>query len=187
MRVHRWREEDGYLGLIAERGSDNVLLNQVCNGLSLREGWYPVEVRLNREFDKPRKKGKVGDLASNVSTCPILSRKAVEGLGMVLEKHGEVLPLSCAEGEYFVFNPLTVIDAIDFDKSSVRRLPSGAIWDMGNRYCFRPELLEDVWIFMVPQLSGSIFVTDAFVRLVAEGGLSGFRFSLAWDSEGQAH
>lgn len=158
----------------------------VCEGVSLGDRWYPIAVAFNHEFDKPRKKGQVGDVASSFSTCPILSGRSVDGLRALLERHGELLPLSCDEGEHFVFNPLTVIDAIDFDKSTVERLEDGSIWDMGNRYYFRAELLTDIAVFMVPQLSGSIFVTDLFVSLVSELGLSGFRFPVVWDSDMEA-
>jgi hypothetical protein len=44
---------------------------------------------------------------------PILSAKAVEALRDLLEENGELLPLLCDEGIYYVFNTARIVDALD--------------------------------------------------------------------------
>ncbi len=62
------------------------------------------------------------------------------------------------------------------------RFDDGDILDV-QRYAFRPEPVQGLALFKVPQLlRGSLFVGDEFVGAVQAAGLTGPEFTLLWSS-----
>lgn len=113
----------------------------------------------------------------------VLSRRAIDVLMPHICAFGQALPLHFEEAEYFLFNVTNVIDAVDIDASEVVRYPDGGLSRI-VRYVFKPEVVRDQWIFKVPQQpKGFAFVTDRFVDLVKQHGLTGFGFKLLWADE----
>lgn len=108
----------------------------------------------------------------------------MEILQPLLNGNGEVLPLDCEEGDYFLFNVTTVTDALDEASSEIVRFPDGKrIMDI-KRFVFVGAELEGADVFKLPQLPlGRVFVTDPFVQAVKHGGLVGFDFKWLWASE----
>lgn len=172
------RDTSTCLGVLWLRDEDNEVPLEFMNGVSLAEGWHPLPVGFYRDEDEHR---VPGDLASPLNQCPIFSRRAIDVLRPVLESHGEILPLLCSEGEYYAFNLLAVRDAVDPERAQFWRGKTGVILEV-LRYAFLSERLRDTWIFWTPELK-NVMVTDKFVRLVQQNGLTGFRFVLRWDSE----
>jgi hypothetical protein len=84
-----------------------------------------------------------------------------------LEGRGELLPLECKEGDYFILNVTNVVDALDEEKSKIVRFPDGKkIMDIKD-FVFMPSKLKNVDILKLPQQPlGQVFVTDKFVELV---------------------
>ena len=74
------------------------------------------------------------------------------------------MPLACADAVLAVLNVTTVIDALDLDRSVVARFPSsGRIMNVES-HVFRPERLQGVQAFKVPELlRGSVFVNEDVV------------------------
>lgn len=121
------------------------------------------------------------------SSLPVFSRRAVDALRDLLEDSGEILPLRSSDGEFFVFHPLRVLDALDLERCQWQDDDFLRL-DYLARYEFLPERIGKVTIFKLLELLDDgrrltrtgLFVTDRFVRRVEEAGLAGFKFELLW-------
>lgn len=104
-------------------------------------------------------------------------------MGELLRNDGELLPLACDEAELWVFNPTTVVDALDQDQSELVRFDSsGRIMTVTN-YVFQDELVSDSVAFKVPELlRASTFVTERFVDAVKLADLRGVDYEMLWKS-----
>ena len=139
-------------------------------------------IRLVRD---PESQGSKLPDYSNVNTTPYpcFSGHAKAVLGPYLEGLGQWLELDCAEGSYWLFNITNIVDALDE--------PASRIVDLGSvvavkEFAFKPEALRNQLIFKIPQRPGSYnLVTDAFVKLVEEHKLTGFKFTPLWSDETQ--
>jgi hypothetical protein len=140
--------------------------------------WEPPEVEILRDEEhtnRPR-----SDFPSLGGVLPVFSRRAVDALRDVLTANGEILPLVCAEGEYFAYNTLKVVDALDEERSAVKRFKDGGVMRVVHHE-FLPEKLHGVSVFKIPQtIRSRTYVTDEFVRRVREAGLVGFNFIPVW-------
>ena len=180
MRVYILEADSNhYQNLILPNESDWETLHGAFDGIPLGDSWTPLPVAVLRDQDhRGRPAGDYPSLAGNIA---VFSPRALDALGDLLEGNGEVLPLSCPDGEYVAFNVTRVVDALDVERSDVRRFKSsGRIRDI-ERFEFRPELLGGLSIFKLPEIPDMrIFVTERFVQRVQQAGLAGFLFQLAW-------
>jgi hypothetical protein len=163
-----------------------------CLVLSLNEDmfWYRrlTGIPVAQEWPTPQvdiiyqhPKGKwlqASDFPSfTVSHIPVFSTKAVEILGDVLTKNGELLPLNCIDGEYFAYNVLNLVSALDQEKSDIVRFPAGRIMTV-RKYALYEDKLADQMIFKIPEIVLlSVFVTDRFKNQIEDAGLTGFCFT----------
>ncbi len=144
---------------------------------------YPRDFRECRElkvqrvpdnWTAPTLKGRVRFFNDypTVGSIPAFSLRAVIALRDLLEPNGQLLPI--AGGNYFAYNLLTIADALDRDASE-----GIAAFEI-SRFEFRPNLVESLVIFRIPEKPYLTFVTDIFVNRVAQADLKGFDFQLAW-------
>lgn len=152
-------------------------------GCPIGAAWRPLNVEILCD-DESSDERLPSDTPSLFAGVPTLSRRAAEVLQPMLHDNGELLPLQCDEGDYFIFNVTRIVDALNEANSDVVRFPDGKrILDI-RQFVFFPSQLKDVDIFKLPQqMSGGVFVTDGFVRAVREAGLRGFSFDWLWASE----
>jgi hypothetical protein len=135
--------------------------------------WVPLEVETIEE--KPRDRTlPLADFPVLGST-PTFSKKAVDELLDLLVENGELLPLVFPGASYYVYNVTCTIDALDEAASDVKYFSSGRVMDV-RRHVFRMNQVSAP-IFKIPQLRGSVYVTDRFVDRVQAAGLTGFEFS----------
>jgi len=150
---------------------------ELMDGRTLHETWLPPKVDVDRE--EGRGEFSTGDFPSLLRHAPVFSTRAIEELGGVLKKHGEVLPLvckNCEGGPYFVYNLTTIVDALDKEKSEIKYFSTGRVMRV-VRYAFLDDKLNDFVIFKIPELPKSeVFVTDRFISAVESSHLSGFQF-----------
>lgn len=152
------------------------------NGTPIKK-WKPLKVEI--AFDEELKTQlPPGDFPSLFADVPVLSPAAVQVLQPLIEGNGQLLPLQCAEGEYFILNVTNVVDALDETKSEIVRFPDGKkILDI-KQFVFLSAKLQNVNIFKLPQQPlGQVFVTDGFVKAVRDSGLVGVNFVWLWSSE----
>jgi hypothetical protein len=131
--------------------------------------WSPPAVRVIYEDDEPTD-------FTNLAAIPAFSARAQEALGGLLREHGELLELDGAD--FSLLNVTSAPDALDEERSEVKRFRSSGRILRVIRYALRAELLSGIPIFKLPQQPRSrVYVTDAFVDRVKDAGLVGFDFS----------
>ena len=100
----------------------------------------------------------------------------------MLTGNGELLPLSCGEGEYYAFNVTTSIDALDESNSEVERFESSGRIMLVLKYAFFGVRLSGATIFKIPQFPRThVYVTDKFRKIVINNHLTGFDFVNLWE------
>ena len=142
--------------------------------------WHPLEVF----FDEEEAQLSAGDFPSLFGNIPVLSQRAVQVLQPLIAGDGELLPLECAEGQYFILNVTNVVDGLNEAASEIVRFPDGKkVLDI-KQFVFVPAKVQNVNIFKLPQTPlGQVFVTDGFVEAVRDASLVGVNFVWLWSSE----
>jgi hypothetical protein len=151
------------------------------NGLSRREGWTPVRMRLvmEEEHGEPLRESDAPWLGSHAL---IFRQKAVAALESLLLAHGELLPLECEQAKLAVFNPVNVLDALDEAASIVQRLPSSGRVAWIEKHVFRREVIQGFQVFKIKSLRVSpTFVGEQFVEQWRSAGLRGLTFEQVWE------
>ncbi len=99
---------------------------------------------------------------------------------------GEFLELRDAKDgrSYWLLNVTTTADALDEEHSEVERFTSGRIMDV-TRHSFRADVIADVRVFRIPQLSGTVYFTSTAVDRLRAGGLEGLVFNEVWSNGSQ--
>jgi len=147
----------------------------------LADTWEPLKVKVYHK-DPAGKRLLPGDFPALLPGVAVMSRRAVDTLRDLLEPNGEILPLLCDEGEYFLYNVTREIDALDLERCELDLYSSGRISHIKS-YAFKPEVVRGEVIFKTPTLRYSpIYVTDRFVERVESAGLRGFDFVPLWSS-----
>ncbi len=126
---------------------------------------------------KPMKKGDFHTASADIR---LFSQRAIDVLGDVLTKSGELFPVSIADREepFYWYWGTTVIDCID--ESKAKRGPPSSL-PIERRLIMAPafhvERIGTHEIFIVPGQSRQfdMFVTDAFRDRVAAADLKGFK------------
>lgn len=113
-------------------------------------------------------------------TSPVFSQRAVNALGSMLEENGELLPLKSDVGEFFAFVCLTKLDALDVERSRMRRLGPDRVSGRVYYYAFSDSQLFGASIFRIPEQPNIYFVTDKFKDRVEQAGLNGLHFIKVW-------
>jgi hypothetical protein len=165
------------LALLREEEWDRLL--DWFTGEPIGPSWLSPAVSVLRE--KPSDdRLLVGDFPSLGGVIPVFSGRAVEALGELLRASGEILPLSCAGGTYLAYNVTRVVNALDVERSEVKRFAEGGIMRI-IRHEFRPDRLADEVVFKLPDVRKSaVYVTDEFVERVKNADLTGFQFPPVW-------
>ena len=111
---------------------------------------------------------------------PAFSRRAVDALGSMLTDNGELLPLKTKIGEYYAFNCMTKIAALDIKKSEIERPCLDEIALDVPYFVFLKVKLKGATFFRIPELPNSYFVTNVFKERVDSAGLNGMNFIPVW-------
>ena len=111
---------------------------------------------------------------------PVFSRRAVDALGEFLTANGELLPLVTDVGEYYAFNLLTKVDALDLKKSRLRRGDTTKIATWIDYYWFKKAKLKNCSIFRIREANTTFFVTNQFKDRAEAAGLNGLHFIPVW-------
>lgn len=174
MIVYKPISSEGYEFCHPQDAEDFETFDLRIDGERRSDDWKPIPVRLVAEDEgRPLLESDSPWLGAHAL---VFRRRAIDVLGDLLETHGELLPLDCAEAELHVFNATKVIDALDAERSSVVRFGEGRIMRV-ERYVFRPEALRGIHVFKIPDLRVSpTFVDEHFVERWTSAGLVGLVF-----------
>ena len=177
MNIYRLRaEREGFRWLTMAQEPDLGLL-AVLQGMPAAEHWTtPAVGTLELDFE-----GRILPLPDFpvFATGAAFSRRAVDTLLDLLVENGEILPLSCDEGDFFVYNLTRVLrDVLDEGASEIRRFRGGRVKQI-LRHAFLPERVT-ASIFRIPQKPLRVYVTQRFVDRVDAAGLTGFHLDHVW-------
>lgn len=124
-----------------------------------------------------------------LTDCPYLgaaqllfSARACEALAPLLEPEGEFLPADAEFGEYWIYNCLRSLEALDEPRSMIERFPDGGIKSI-NRHELRQEIIGQHAIFYLHGKTGTYYAADRLTAAVERAGLTGFVFTEVWSSE----
>jgi hypothetical protein len=149
---------------------------------SLSTSWE--QPRLSAGWTAPVVEGRVSpfnDYPCIMLRYPAFSQRAVDGMGDMLIKYGELLPLvSPFSRNYYFYNITSISGALDVEYSSIRWLEEGYKAADIHHFEFDGSQLENAFIFRLRQMPRMVIVTDSFVRRVQELGLNGFDFDQIW-------
>ena len=153
---------------------------QSFDGRSHLRQWKPVQVKRM----EPEKGLELSDAPG--FTIPVFSRRAWECLEPLISKNVEILPLDFNEKEYLGINVITVLDAIDYEKSIYKTYRDRKRIMAFKKYVFLPTVIENVSMFKIlDEKTRYAFVSDEFKQTVEKNNLLGFKFKLVWDSENE--
>lgn len=172
MRVYELRSNDNYQKIILKNESKwPSIIDDFKSGEKI-ESWEPIDVVIE---DKKRKKS---DFPTLMSIIPTFSANSVKCLENILKNHGQLLSLRCKEGEYYFFNVLTVVEAINDTKSQVLKFEDGRIMYV-LKYVLKKIDYSKIPIFKLHNLlSFSTFVNEEFFTIVNENYLKGYYFNM---------
>jgi hypothetical protein len=146
-----------------------------------------IRIDRNTESSPRGSKAVLADFSNlNYAPEPCFSARAKQLLGQHIDGLGQWLALECDEAPYFLFNVTHTVDALDEENSEVIRFSDGKVMRVAQ-FVFHPAKLRGQLLFQVPQCLGSPnLVTQDFVDLVHQHGLTGFSFRLVWSEENGA-
>jgi hypothetical protein len=161
------------------------------NHQPIGDAWIPVEVEIAEGDEDRLPDSDQPDIGLFSVYAPVFSQKAVGVLADLLEGNGELLPLLCETGTYYVFNVTCEADILNyqlsefkaFDRKELVPALSGAEPYDVTKFVFYPDKDERLSIFKIPRRGhtrAGFFVTERFVRRVREANLKDFEFQTKW-------
>lgn len=178
-KVYKLRYGEGFEWLLPVNQADFDLLR--FDGQPRSGSWKPVEMRRLKVSEQGNPLQPCDFPACSGGDMLIMSRAAREKIGSCLEQYGELLPLSCDEGEFWALNVTKLLSVLDESSSQLLRASDTGAILMIRKYSFRHADLGQADLFKLSQtIRGLIYVTDNFVELIKWSGLTGLEFVLVW-------
>jgi hypothetical protein len=180
LNIYKIRHCEGYEWILPIDSKDHDLL--IFDGKARAPSWRPMRMRrlkfIDRQFLQPCD-FPCGSAGGHLPMTDTARGK----IGPHLERYGEFLPLSCDEGKFWTFHVTHFVDALDENASDVLRAtddPSLVL--IIHKHVFLPEKLTTDWMFKLPQSRGRgpLYVTDPFVNMIRDSGLTGLEFKRIW-------
>ncbi|SET50382.1 hypothetical protein SAMN05216412_107134 [Nitrosospira multiformis] len=135
--------------------------------------WNPPVMKINHE------ERFYSDFPWLGEHVPFLRKPAVEALGHILLKYGQLLPVRGEE--VWLFNATTALDALDHERSQIVYFDDGNILAI-ERHVFDRGRIGTAEVFKLSMRASPVFVTDSFVEQVRSAGLRGVSFKALWNS-----
>jgi hypothetical protein len=160
------------------------------NHQPIGDAWIPVEVEIVEGEEDYLPGSDQPDIGLFSVYAPVFSQKAVDVLADLLEGNGELLPLLCETGTYYVFNVTCKADILNYQLSEFKAfepwlgpaLGGAEPYDI-TKFVFYPDKDERLSIFKIPRRGHAhvgFFVTERFMRRVREANLKDFEFQTKW-------
>jgi hypothetical protein len=153
------------------------------DGKPRARSWKPVVMTRLKDFGDGRPVQPVDFPCGSGGGDLPMTDAARDKIRPYLEKYGEFLPLTCAEGKFWTFHVTHFVDALDENASEVLRASDDPDYILLIlKHVFRPQKLTSDWAFKLPQSRGRgpFYVTDPFVNMIHASGLTGLCFHRVW-------
>ncbi|WP_379135730.1 imm11 family protein [Paenibacillus sp. sgz500958] len=145
-------------------------------GISKIEGWWPIKLEtLHRNTHT--------DFPYFTSGKPLVSEKVKSILEPYIKDEVEFLPLDHDEINLFLMNVTNILDCVDWERSDAEWFEKYFMRFKKLRFDFT-KIPLNTYIFKIKETAGStVFVTEAFRKLIENHNLQGLDFSEVYDSE----
>lgn len=159
-------------------------LAQEANYLVLPESCGDVPVvgpsgAVRVEFDSSAQGADFSHVSAGIGTGTAVSDRAKQVLQSFVGGDVRFIPLESDRGRFWGLE-VTREGPVDYDRTTTYRDEDGNL--QTERVFYREDELVDFVVFCLPG-DGRIFVTDRFLEVVVEHGLTGLNPHVVWDSE----
>ena len=146
------------------------------------ENWESVELYPSKHYTEIGK--EIGDVYSIEISSVVVNEKCFNVLSSYLQGNAQILPAQSASQRLYVLNVTTVIDCLDREKSKIKLFKSSGRIMRIEEYAFHRELLDNVFIFKIPEeVFTHPYVTEDFKELIEQNGIKGFKFICVWQDD----
>ena len=162
-----------FAGIGVSSGEDVV---DVFGGAQpLADKWMPV--RFHGFDDNPPTEGDFPSLA-DYRRLPVMSQRAWDALYPIISYCCEALQIiHPASKPFYIIHVMETIDALDEDRSELRRSQIDGRVNRIFKYCLKREMLQGKHIFKLPLRSGGeLLVDDVFRKAIEDNALKGLHF-----------
>ncbi|WP_157525367.1 hypothetical protein [Microbacterium yannicii] len=149
---------------------------------SSRAAWNPIRMKLLTLDDRGRTR-QHAHLPWLGSGELVLRDEAIDVIGPLLRRHGEVLPLQCDDARLALFSAPQVAGVLDEQRSEIVRFTSGRIMTIPAAV-FRTEVLGHIQAFKLTEMPrGQLYLAEELVESIrATGFSSGTDFTVVYES-----
>lgn len=183
MQIYIFRADvNRFNNFLITDNESSQMIDKCINSHLRNENLSDLWITPNVKFAYKLKSRKMGNFPSLGLCHPVFDKKAKEILFDILEPNGEMLSLNCEGETYYIFNIITVSNALDKETSNIRYWQDGRI-ERIFEYEFFTEKFGKENIFKLPYRSSYVYVTGDFLRRVQENKLKGAEFTLVWSSD----
>lgn len=120
---------------------------------------------------------KISDYPCIDLTVPAFSEAAVSTLHEFLVSNGEILPIFSNDGNFSLYNTITILDAIDLERSKIVWTSEGLIAFRIDECVLHADVLTGNDIFRLRECPANVYVSERFKSAVERSGLRGMKFS----------
>lgn len=178
MRIYQAEGDPDYIGIAYDSVEEvSPLLDVEYDHITLDPAHV---VNIHYTFHEPEEEGVVTDCPNISGSLLVLSQRACEALGPMLDQAGALLRLNPPHDMgYRMFVCYRHVDALD----TVRTKHEEGFVGFITQFEFHAAALAGVDIFRLSNRVGRLFVSEHFVQEVRRHRLSGFRFRHLWSSD----
>jgi hypothetical protein len=177
--VYKLRFSEGYEWILPVQESDFQKLR--FDGTHWAKNWQPVRMKRLKQSEQGTRLQPSDFPACSGGDMLVVSRTAKETIGEQLQKYGELLPLQCDEGEFWILNVTVLLDVLDEGASKVLRASDTGEVLLVQKPAFKVSALQGAGLFKVAQAPrGPIYVTEQIAELVGKSKLRGMEFVEVW-------
>jgi hypothetical protein len=175
LKVYTPGPAEGFQWVLPVTNGDSLKFR--FDGTPRASSWMPVRVARLKVWED----GTALEPSDFPAGCGfVVSRPARELLGSSVEEAGELLPLDCADGEFWTLNVTRLVDALNEESSKISRSKETGRILMIHRHSFRGEHLGPDIFKLTSDPRGLVYVTETFVNQVKATSLKGLNFKLVW-------
>ena len=127
---------------------------------------------------------EIGDVLPVDISAVVVNERCFNIIKPYIQDAVQVLSAKSKKQKLFALNVTAVRDCLDYENSKLKRFSgSGRIMRI-EEYVFHKELLENVFIFKIPEeVHTHPYVTDSFKCLIEQNEIKGFKFVPVWQDE----
>jgi hypothetical protein len=178
MKIYELAPAEGQEWAVPKALKDNDVLSDLRGQRQLH--WKPIDMDILTE-DEEGAPTRYSDFPWYGSHVLILRSVAAEGLRAIMSPYGEFLPLGGGDG-LELFNPTTVLDALDEGRSEVIRFDDGDILNI-ERHVLRPDVIRDTLMFKLPYRASNLYMQLGFIEQINNRKFCGIGFEPVWSDE----